>query len=128
MVNEEKVILMTRLASYEDKEGRKCQKVADYFRGDFIVIQVAKALISATISFCILFGLYMVYNLEEFMANIYKMDLVSYAKNILTYYVYLLVVYFAISYLLSVWRYYRAKKSLRNYYQNLKKLDTLYKK
>ena len=52
MVNEEKVILMTRLASYEDKEGRKCQKVADYFRSDFIVIQVAKTLISATISFC----------------------------------------------------------------------------
>ena len=70
MLNEEKVILMTKLASYEAHEGRKCQKVADYFRGDYIVVQMAKSLVAATLSFGILFGLYMLYDLEEFMENI----------------------------------------------------------
>lgn len=126
MLNEEKVILMTKMASYEIGEGRKCQKVANYFRSDYIVIQVAKALLGATISFAILLGLYITYNVETFMANIYKMDLVSFAKNILTYYVYVLVAYFAISYLLGTWRFYKAKKSLRNYYQYLKKLNSFY--
>ena len=126
MLNEEKVILMTRLASYESKEGRKCQKVADYFRGDYVVIQVAKALIGATIAFGIVLGLYIIYNLEEFMANIYKMDLVSFAKNILTYYVYVLVAYFVIAYVLGTIKYFMAKKSLRNYFQNLKKLYSFY--
>lgn len=126
MLNEEKVILMTKLASYESKEGRKCQKVANYFRSDFIVIQVAKALIGATISFAVILGLYIVYNLEEFMANIYKMDLVSFAKNLLTYYVYGLVAYFVIAYVLGTIKFFMARKSLRNYFQNLKKLYSLY--
>jgi len=126
MLNEEKVILMTKLASYESKEGRKCQKVANYFRSDFIVIQVAKALIGATISFGIVLGLYIVYNLEEFMANIYKMDLVSFAKNILTYYIYVMVAYFVIAYVLGTIRFFMARKSLRNYFLNLKKLYSFY--
>lgn len=126
MINEEKVILMTKMASYESREGRKCQKVADYFRSDFIVIQVAKGLIGATISFGILFGLYTAYHFDEFMANLYKMDLISLAKNVLTYYVYLLVAYFVISYVHGTIRYYQAKKSLRNYYLNLKKLNSYY--
>lgn len=126
MLNEEKVILMTKLAFYESKEGRKCQKVANYFRSDFIVIQVAKALIGATISFAVILGLYIVYNLEEFMANIYKMDLVSFAKNLLTYYVYGLVAYFVIAYVLGTIKFFMARKSLRNYFQNLKKLYSLY--
>ncbi len=127
MLNEEKVILMTKLASYETHEGKRCQKVANYFRGDYIVIQLAKSLVAATISFGIIFGLYMIYDLEEFMENIYKMDLISFARNILTYYIYFVVVFLAITYVYSAWCYYKAKKSLRNYYQNLKKLSSFYK-
>lgn len=127
MINEEKVILMTKLESYENHEGRKCQKVADYFRGDYIVIQLAKSLVAATISFGIVFGLYMLYDLEEFMENIYKIDLISFARNVLTYYIYFVVGFLAITYVYGSWRYYKAKKSLRNYYQNLKKLNSFYK-
>ena len=61
------------------------------------------------------------------MENIYKMDLISFARNILTYYIYFVVVFLAITYVYSAWCYYKAKKSLRNYYQNLKKLSSFYK-
>lgn len=56
MINEEKVILMTKLASYETHEGKKDMTVVHYFRGDYIGFQVLKSVIAATISFFALFA------------------------------------------------------------------------
>ena len=35
MLNKERVILMTKMASYEENEGRKDRAVMSYFRGDY---------------------------------------------------------------------------------------------
>lgn len=43
MINEEKVILMTKLASYESNEGKKNIRIVNYFRGDYIGFQVLKS-------------------------------------------------------------------------------------
>ena len=51
MINEEKVILMTRLASYESNEGKKDISIVNYFKGDYIGFQILKSVIAATISF-----------------------------------------------------------------------------
>ena len=45
MINEQRTILMTRLASYEKGEGRKNVKIGNYFRSDYIAIQILKAVI-----------------------------------------------------------------------------------
>ena len=44
MLNAERVILMTRLAAYENGEGKKNVAIGKYFRSDYIGI-VAKAAI-----------------------------------------------------------------------------------
>ena len=54
MINEEKVILMTKLASYETDNGKKDILVVNYFRSDYIGFQLLKSVIAATISFCAL--------------------------------------------------------------------------
>ena len=53
MLSEERIILMTRMASYEQGEGRDNVKVGNYFRSDYISIQVLKSVICATIAFLI---------------------------------------------------------------------------
>ena len=55
MLNEERVILMTRMVSYEKNEGKKNVKVGNYFRSDYIAVQILKWVICATIAFCIIF-------------------------------------------------------------------------
>ena len=40
MLNEERVILMTKLASYETNEGKKNVAIGNYFRSDYIGWQV----------------------------------------------------------------------------------------
>ena len=126
MLNEERIILMTKMASYEENEGRKNMSIGKYFRSDYIAIQVMKAVISATIAFGVGLALFVFYDFEVFMQDIYKMDLIMFARNILTYYAAAVVLYGAVTYGICSYRYAKAKKSLKRYYNNLKKLNSLY--
>ncbi len=126
MLNEERVILMTKMASYEENEGKKNVAIGNYFRSDYIAIQVLKSVIYATIGYAIVAALFIFYDFETFMQDIYKMDLLAFIKNMLTYYAVTVVVYAIISYAVYSYRYAKAKKSLKCYYQNLKKLGSLY--
>lgn len=128
MINEEKVILMTRLASYELNEGKKDISIVNYFRGDYIGFQILKSVIAATISFFALFGIYAFYNFEELMQNIYKMDLLGFGKNVIILYLCAIGAYGVITYVFFTYKYNKAKKDLRNYYINLKKLAGMYDK
>ena len=128
MLNEERVRLMTRMACYEAKEGRKNVAIGNYFRGDYIVLQVIKSVISATIAYILIFAMFILYDFEVFMADIYKMDLLEFAKTVITYYLIFTVGYAVISYGVYTYRYTRARKSLKTYYNNLKKLAYLYER
>lgn len=126
MLNEERVILMTKMASYEENEGKKNVNIGNYFRDDYISIQVLKSILCATIAYVIIFALFVFYDFETFMQDIYKLDLIDFGKNALFYYVVTVVSYGVISYGIYSYRYTKAKKSLKLYYQNLKKLNSLY--
>lgn len=126
MLNEERVILMTKMASYEENEGKKNVNIGNYFRDDYISIQVLKSILCATIAYVIVFALYVFYDFETFMQDIYKVDLIEFGKNVLFYYIVTVVSYGILSYVVYSYRYTKAKKSLKLYYHNLKKLNSLY--
>ena len=126
MLNEEKVILMTQMASYEENEGKKNMAIGRYFRSDYIAIQVLKSILCATIAYGVCFALFVFYDFENFMQDIYKMDLIGFGKNVLLYYGITVVVYGAASYLICSLRYARENKSLKCYDNNLKKLNSIY--
>ncbi len=127
MLNEKRIILMTKMASYEANEGKKNVTIGSYFRSDYIGWQVLKSIISATIAFVVVFGMYIFYDFEVFMMDIYKMDLLEFAKQVLTMYLRLIVIYAMISYVVYTIRYNRAVKSLRVYQMNLRRLADMYR-
>ena len=127
MLNEKRIILMTKMASYEVNEGKKNVAIGSYFRGDYIGWQVLKSIISATIAFIVVFGMYIFYDFELFMIDIYKMDLLEFGKYVLTLYLWTIGVYAVISYIVYAVRYTKAIKSLKVYYMNLRKLSDMYK-
>ncbi len=127
MLNEKRIILMTKMASYEANEGRKNVAIGSYFRSDYIGWQVLKSIISASIAFVVVFGMYIFYDFEVFMTDIYKMDLLEFAKYILKQYLWTVGVYAVISYIVYTLRYGRAVKSLRLYQMNLRRLSEMYK-
>ena len=127
MLNEKRIILMTKMASYEENEGKRNVAIGSYFRSDYIGWQVLKSIISATIAFVVVFGMYIFYDFELFMTDIYKMDLLEFAKRVFTLYLWTIGVYAVISYVVYTVRYSRAVKSLKTYYVNLRRLSDMYK-
>ena len=126
MLNEERVILMTRMEAYAQDEGKQNMQIGNYFRNDYLSLQVLKSVVSITVAYLIGVGLYILYHLESLMQDIYKMDLWAFAGKILMYYGICVVVYATVSYLVYAIRYTRARKNLKHYYNHLKKLNSLY--
>ena len=62
------------------------------------------------------------------MQDIYSMDLLAFGKNVVILYLCTVGAYAVISYVMFASRYSKAKKSLKHYYDNLKKLSGMYEK
>lgn len=128
MLNVEKIRLMTQMASFDEVEGKKDIAVNGYFRGDYISFQILKSAIYATIGFAVIMALYVLYNLETFLSDFYKMDMVAFGKEWLTRYAIVLLIYLVISYFVYAFRFNRSKKRIRAYQQQLKQLHKMYER
>lgn len=126
MINEEKVKIMTRLAMYEQGEGRKYLPVSKYFRSDYIGLALIKNFFLVTIGYVMILAGLGAYFGEYLMENIHKMDLVRLGFYLIAGYAALLVVYSILTYIQYSVKYYRAKKSVKSYYEELTRLDRIY--
>lgn len=126
MLNQERIKLMTRMAAYEENEGKQYMSIGSYFRSDYMGYQVIKSVVSSTLVFLIVAAMYIYYHFESLMQDIYKIDLMAMGKTALTYYAGFVIANALITYIVYAFRYSRAKRSLKRYYQHLKQLAALY--
>lgn len=126
MIREERVILMTKLQSYEDRNGKRDIGIAGYFRGDYIGSQMLRSVICITIAAAVFYAGYIFYDLENFMNDLYQRDWVAYAGTLFTRYLVLVIGYALITYFVYAYRYTKAKKGLKKYYGGLKALNAMY--
>lgn len=123
MIDEERVKLMTGLATFEKRKGKKDVAILNYFRGDYIGFQVLKAVIAGTIAFAAVYAIGLFYNFEQIMADVYNMDFMEEGKHILKQYVTYVGIYAAIIYIVFTVKYAKAKKELKGFYADLRKLE-----
>lgn len=126
MINEEKVILMTRASLYEKKTGRQKMKITRYFRHDYISLQILSGWFFVTVSFVLCAALWGVCHMEYLLDNLHKMDLKSFGMTILMVYVLVVAVYCCVLYGLCSYRYHTAKKSVGTYAHTLRKISDIY--
>ena len=126
MLSQERIKLMTKMAAYEENEGKKYMSIGSYFRSDYMGMQVIRSVICGTLAFFLLAGLYIYYHFETMMQDIYKMDLLLLGRRVLFYYIVFIAAYSVITYVIYSFRYSRAKRSLKHYYYHLKQLAAIY--
>ena len=119
---------MTRMAAYEQHEGKKNNAINSYFRSDYVGFQVLKSIISATIVYLIVVAAYVMYHFSEVLQDIYNTDIMATARKYLVYYIVLVAVYSVISYIVYSIRYGKMRGNMRTYYSCLKKLGKMYEK
>ncbi len=126
MISKERVRHMTKLAAFEEREGKKYYKMTQYFRRDYVGLELMKSFLSGTIAFIIFFGVWALCGMESLMENINDMDLVAFGTEILIEYLVFITVYLLITYVVYNMRYTKGRKRIKLFYNRLKKVNRLY--
>lgn len=127
MVNEDKVKLMTKLATYEKKEGKENLPVMQYYREDYIVYHVMKTAISATIAYVLLVVAVCVARSQYLLENVHKMTIEQIGGRVFVGYIVMLAVYITAGLIFYIRKYENARESVKRYLHWLKQLNSFYK-
>lgn len=122
MLNENKIIIMTRLAAYENGAGRKYVERGHYFRTDYISLQLVKSFVCGTLAYLSIVIIIGFYNFELLMSDVYNTDLLEYAKQHGRSYCILMGIYLIVTYAVALYRFNKAKRSLNAYNNYLNRL------
>lgn len=126
MISKERVKHMTKLAAFEEREGKKYYKMTQYFRRDYVGLELMKSFLSGTIAFIIFFVVWALCGMEALMEDINDMDLVAFGTEILIEYLVFITIYLLITYVVYNMRYTKGRKRIKLFYNRLKKVSRLY--
>ena len=126
MIDQERVREMTKLAAYEQREGKKYRQVIRFYRSDFAARHLLKGFFCGTIVFGILLLLWGVCYLEELMAQLDSMGLIAFGTDILVRYLFFMAVYLIAVEIYANVFYAAGRKSMKRQYRRLKRLGRLY--
>lgn len=127
MLNNRKVRLMTRLAMYEQKEGKEDIRLSKYFRTDYVRLQVLKSVVALTVGYLLLLLLLVVYRSEYLIQNAVVLD---YRGMVLRYagiYVIVLAIYCSMVMIGYMMQYRSSRKKLAKYFRMLRRLRCIYR-
>lgn len=125
MLNEEKIRLMTRMAAYEQGDGKEDMLIKQYYRTDYVSYQMIKTFISSTIAFGILFLLGTLYSMESLVHELVQMDFMELGRMVLIRYAVFVILYQIVAFVVYNMRYRKATRRMKEYYSELKKVSKL---
>jgi len=128
MLNKDRIRLMTRLAVYEQGEGKEYMPMSRYYRKDYVGMQMIKTFFCSTIAFGILFVLSILYQLDTWLEELYQLDYQSYIISVLLQYAIFVVVYQIMAWVVYTLRYRKGQRKQKQYLSRLKKVEKLYER
>lgn len=127
MLNNNKIRLMTRLAIYEEKDGKEDIKLSKYYKTDYVRYQVLKTIICSTIGYALILLMIFLYQSEYIIRNAISLDYITIGTYILGFYIMIITVYGFGSLIGYSVKYDASRKKLSRYFKLLKKLNKMYK-
>ena len=127
MLNNRKIRIMTKLATYEEKEGKEDIKLSKYYKTDYVRLNILKTIMSATFGYLLLLIMLAVYKSEYLIENAVNLDYKSLFTTILGYYLVILTVMIVGTLIGYSIKYDRSRKQLSQYFRMLKKLRIIYR-
>lgn len=126
MLSEEKIKIMTNLAMFEKKEGKRIFPINRYFRSDYVSSKLFRSFFSYTFSFLACLLLWGLYYMERWLNTMDIKSLMDTGIKVGIVYVAGLAVYLVISISIYMKRYEYASRGIKVYLAKLKRLDKRY--
>lgn len=126
MIYEERTKMMTHLAIYEKRHGKQELQITKYAPGDYIELQMLYSVVCGTLAFLLIGVLGILYNLETLTQELFQMDMMYLARNILIVYIVFMGVYLSFCYGVISFRYAKCKRRVNKHLMRLKELYRYY--
>ncbi len=128
MLNEERIRSMTRLAIYENNEGKKTIPLSHYYKSDYVSKSLMKSFVYGTISFGIMLGMWMIYQMDNAKKSLFGGNLEQFMIQIILLYLIFVIFYLLITYIYASVTFSRSKKSIKKYQALLKKVEKMHER
>ncbi|MBO6149554.1 MAG: hypothetical protein J6O43_00110 [Clostridium sp.] len=96
MLREDKLRMMTDLAMFEKKHGAQIRETSDFFKSDYVGRHLLRGFFRYSVSFFLLFGLFLIFNLDRYLSNLSLNLLTTRITVTLAIYLVGLVIYLAV--------------------------------
>ena len=126
-MTKERLHLMIQLADYRQENQNKSMRINRYYKSDYVAVSLVKNLVITTLAFLILVGLFALYHMDFFLANLNDLKFGPLAAVLLIIYLMMLGVYSVITYMIARVQFIRANEELLDYDQKLKRLSRMYR-
>lgn len=126
MLNNEKIILMTKLSLYEQKNQKKEIKTSKYFKGDYMSIKMLSSFACVTVGYLLCLVLWFMYSSANVIASLTTTGKFTFLVVVLVViYVVLTVLYMIFCYAFYSHRFRKIRKNLKEYNGDLKTLHRI---
>lgn len=128
MLNEERVKLMVKLASYESKEGKEDSKISSYYKKDYVSINRWFTVLWTTVGYVLIVGLLSIGYMEQLMDTLTLPKLITLAVIVIGGYVLMVIVYCMVAGRYYEKKHVKARRRIKKYSHDLLVLGKVYEK
>ena len=128
MLDKRKVEVMTRLAFYEQTEGKKDFKVSEFYRKDYTSLHTICSVLWVTVGYLCVIGIVILMVLEDLLENMSNGVIVMLGGMILLGYVALIIIYAIITSHIYDEKHKEARQRVKKYNHDLTRLLRMYEK
>ena len=128
MLDQRKIELMTRLAFYEQTEGKKDFKVSEFYRKDNTSLHTICSVLWVTVGYLCVIGIVVLMVLEDILENLSNSLIVMLGGMVLLGYISLVIVYAIITNHIYDEKHRDARQRVKKYNHNLTRLLRMYEK
>ncbi len=128
MLDQRKIELMTRLAFYEQTEGKKDFKVSEFYRKDYTSLHTICSVLWVTVGYLCVIGIVILMVLEDLLENMSNGVIVMLGGMILLGYVALIIIYAIITNHIYDEKHKEARQRVKKYNHDLTRLLRMYEK
>ena len=128
MLDKRKIELMTRLAFYEQTDGKNDFKVSEFYRKDYTSLHTICSVLWVTVGYLCVIGIVVLMVLEDILENLSNSLIVMLGGMVLLGYISLVIVYAIITNHIYDEKHRDARQRVKKYNHNLTRLLRMYEK
>ena len=128
MLDKERIKLMTKLASFEQREDRRVFRVNSYMKKDYVTLHVIYTLFTAGLAFLLIWAVIIVSKYNYVLSNLNNSNIIKMAALVIGSLIIAEVIFGIIAFVFYTLRYRKCRNKMNVYIKQLKKLDEMYEK